>query len=110
MKKLLALSIISLFSLNCMAWHHKRTIEVNNNTEETIEARDTSNHSVTVEPGRSVSLNIKVKENRGTLIPSLLMPYVTKITVSDDEGSNTIEVDENTQSITVEDGLQLSKD
>jgi len=111
MKKLLAIMTVLLFSLNCAAGTHSRTISINNNTESMIDVRDKDNHKVSVQPGRSASLGITVHEPRGSFpIPSFIKAYVTTITVEDDEGSNSIKVDENTKVVTVDEGLQLSKD
>lgn len=117
MKKLLAIAIVSLFSLNCMAGSHGRTISIKNNTKQEVEVTDSGRHgnetnnSVIVGPGRSASLKVRVHEPKGSFpIPSSVMPHVTTITVADDEGSNSIKIDENTKSITINEGLELEKD
>ena len=109
MKKLLAIVVVSMVSLSCMAGHHSRRISIKNNTNNTIDVRDRDNNEVSVEPGRSTSLNIRVEEPHGSLFPSSLMPHVTTLTVTDDEGENTIKVDEHTKSVIVDEGLELSE-
>lgn len=112
MKKILAVTIVSLFSLHCMAWGNKHhpSISITNNTESTVRVSDSNGKTITVDPQRSTSLRVSVHEQHGSFpIPSLIMPYVTTITVSDDQGDNSIEIDENTRSITIDDGLELSK-
>jgi hypothetical protein len=109
MKKLLAVTLISLVSLNCIAGSHNRTISITNNTDSAVKVRDRDNHETSIKAGRSGSLGIVVHEPHGSLFPSSLMPHVTVITVTDDEGSNSIKIDYHTKSITVEDGLKLSK-
>lgn len=74
MKKLLAIAVISMVSLNCMAGSHSRTISINNDTDATIDVRDRDNHEVSVAPGRSASLSIIVHEPHGSFpitIPAL---------------------------------------
>jgi len=108
MKKLLALAMVSLFTLSCQAGHHARTISIQNNTGNEITVRDKDNHETTVRAHRSGSLGITVHEPHGSLFPSSLMPHVTEITVEDDEGSNSIKVDEHTRKVIVNEGLELS--
>jgi hypothetical protein len=110
MKKLLAIAIVSIFSLSCMAGSHSRTISINNNTDAEVTVRDSDNHTVIVAPHRSASLSIIVTEPHGSLFPSSLMPHVTTITVTDDEGSNSIKIDEHTKAVTINPGLQLEKE
>ncbi|MFH1254233.1 MAG: hypothetical protein V1646_02260 [bacterium] len=111
MKKLLAVAIVSIVSFSCMAGSHSRTISINNDTDVTVEVRDSDNHTLSVEPHRSASLVIIVSEPHGSFpVPSFLMPHVTTITVTDDNGSNSIKIDENTKSVTISEGLKLTLD
>ena len=110
MKKIVVLAFISMVSVNCMAGEHGRTISITNNTENTIDVRDRDNHQVSIDPGRSASLSIIVHEPHGSFpIPSSVMPHVTEITVSDAKGSNSIDIDEHTKTVTVDSGLKLSQ-
>lgn len=112
MKKLLAVAIVSIFSLSCMAGHHSRTISINNETDNEVTVTDTDNQiPLHVPSHRSVSMDIRVNEPHGSFpVPSFLMPHVTTITVTDGEGSNSIKIDENTKSVTISEGLKLTKD
>lgn len=111
MKKLLALIALSVMWANCSARTHSRTVSITNNTDTTIEVSDSENHETSIDSGRSGSLAITVREQHGSFpVPSLLLPYTTTITVRDSEGSNSIEIDENTNRVTVDPGLELNKD
>lgn len=110
MNKLLVVAMVSLFSASCMAGEHSRTISITNNTDNEVDVRDSDNHTVTIAPHRSGSLSIIVHEPHGSLFPSSLMPHVTTITVTDDEGSNSIKIDEHTKKVIIDEGLELSKE
>jgi hypothetical protein len=53
-------------------------------------------------------MSITVHEPKGSFFPSSLMPHVTTITVTDDNGSNSIQVDEHTRKVIIDEGLELS--
>jgi hypothetical protein len=115
MKKLLAVAVVAMFSANCMAGSHSRAISVTNKTGNEVEVKDSgrkgneNNATITIKPGRTMRLNITVHEPKGSWFPSSLMPHVTTITVTDDEGSNSIQVDEHTKKVIINEGLELSK-
>lgn len=117
MKKLLIIAVVlALVASTCMAGTHSRTISITNRTTNEVDVTDTGrkgnerNNTITIAPGRTASLNITVHEPKGSLFPSSLMPHVTTIMVEDDEGSNTIKIDEHTTKVIIEDGLELSQE
>jgi len=115
MKKILAavvVAVVSIIALNCVAGHARSTISIINNTDATIYVSDSNDsEELTVEPGRSASMEMRVREQHGSFpMPSFLLPKGTTITVKDDKGSNSIKIDQNTKSVTVDDGLELSAD
>lgn len=111
MNKVLAVTMLSLFSVSCMALERSGTISIENKTDTKVTVRDSDNHTVTVGPNRSSSLAVIFREPYGSFpIPSLLLPFITTITVTDDKGSNTIEVNELNKKIIISEGLALSKE
>jgi len=124
MKKLLAFAVVAMFSLNCMAGSHPRKVSVTNKSGISVDVWDAGrkghdmgntvgNPIISVDPGQTVSLDIRVHEPKGSWIPSSVMPHKTMIAVTDPETQgrqpNTIELDENDTAITVLEGLQMTK-
>ena len=116
MKKLLAVAVVSIFSLSCMAglfhdghsWQkRKHTISINNKTDATVDVSDKDNHKITVDSHQTAQMDVTVHEPEGGL--RILRLKVTTITVESDNGSSSIEIDENTKSVTVGKELKLSK-
>jgi len=116
MKKLLAVAVLTMIASSCMAGTHSRTISITNRTANEVDVTDTGrkgnerNNTITIAPGRTASLNITVHEPKGSLFPSSLMPHVTTIMVEDDQGSNSIKIDEHTTKVIIEEGLELSQE
>src|ERR1700689_5165836 len=108
MKKLLLLTaVISLVSWNCMAGlfgSRSTGIKIINNTDNVIRANDNNGHEVTVQPGKTRSLDVRIHKKKVLLAE--FMDRVATVTITnvrgDDAGdSNSIKITGNTGSITV---------
>jgi len=95
MKKLLAITAITLLSSHCLAtFQHPGSVTIINDSDCEITARARDNAQITLGAGESSSLNTTVYEKDWGygLWPSSIAPFVTTISV---EGGSSKEVKEN---------------